>query len=380
MLLLSVDRLLAAVGAAAEAPLVEDCPSPIRLDAPETLRGPARTLEEKIFDIVDGRTLQRSVSSRFRYTEAGAMLEEALIRSGVTSRRAVYVYTSSTQALERVDEYGTDQRLQSIDLFSYDPGRQTIVRNHESPPGALRTRQIFTIGRVGSDSSDAEFKNVAANHRIVSTRILTDEGETIRKSSFRFTRLARLAGMETIRGSIREEKACSYDSSGRLIKATSRQDGPGEVLILREENYNYRPGMVEGKLCDGGSLRCSRLVLAGGVGEQQSITIWASDGGLQQRFIYDPQGQLIGIDSYDVPLIGSQCLRLRYTRDSQGNWIRKQAYCGPVDVEDRLLRLCEIVERNITYYRDVPLSSPPKWVNGIHLLGRNLVLPLAPTP
>ena len=383
MLPLAVADRAAAAGTNATAQLVEDCPAPIRLDSPERLRGPVNTLEATIADSREGRLVQRSIASRARYTEAGVMAEEDLIRDGVITRRAVYFYSSATQVLSRVDEYGRDQHLDGIHLFHYDPSKQRITSSYQRPPGTQLSHQIFTVGIVGSSNNKSGIDGAEANRRIITRSILTAAGKPILESRFQFTAAGNLASVVTTRGSLREARTCSYDSAGRLIRIASRQDGPDQPVILGEEHYSYRPGEVEGRLCQGGGSSCIRLVLQGQPGKPQTLSVWTRAGALEQRWSYGSQGELIGIDSYDIPLIGSQRLRIHYTYDPQGNWIEKQTFCGPVGTPDQALKLCETESRRITYHPNPPASvplSPPQWANGILLLGRPLVLPLAPIP
>jgi len=383
MLPLAIAGRPAAAGTTATAQLVEDCPAPIRLDRPERLRGAVNSLEATIADSRDGRLIQRSVSSRARYTQAGAMAEEELIRDGVTTRRAVYFYSSPSQTLTRVDEYGRDQHLDGIHVFHYDPSNQRITSSHQRPPGTQLSRQIFTVGIVGSSPNQSGIDGADLNRRIIARSILSAAGNPMLESRFEFTATGNLASVETTRGPIREASTCSYDSAGRLIRITSRQDGPDQRVTVGEEHYSYSSGVVEGRLCQGGSSRCIRLVLQGQPGEPQTLSVWTRAGALEQRWSYGPQGELIGIDSYDMPLLRSQRLRMRYTYDPQGNWIEKQTFCGPVETPDQALRLCEAEARRITYHPNPPASlplSPPQWANGILLLGRPLVLPLAPIP
>lgn len=383
MLPLAVAGRPVTAGTNATVQLLEDCPTPIRLDRPERLRGPVNTLETTIADNREGRLILRSSSSRARYTQAGAMAEEELIRDGVTTRRAVYFYSGATQALTRVEEYGRDQRLYGIQLFHYDLSNQRITSSYQSPPGTQRTRQVFAVGIVGGSTNESGIDGADINRRIIARSILADTGEPIEESRFQFTATGNLASVVTIRGSIREARTCSYDSAGRLIRISSRQDGPDQRVTLGEDHYSYRSGEVEGRLCQGGGSNCIRLVLQGQPGKPQTISMWGRSGALELRLFHGPQGEVIGIDSYDLPLIGSQRLRMRYTYDPQGNWIEKQIFCGPPETPDQALKLCETVARRITYHPDpaasVPLSPPP-WANGILLLGRPLVLPLAPIP
>jgi len=239
------------------------------------------------------------------------------------------------------------------------------------------------VAIVGGSDNQSGSDGVDVNRRIIARSILTTAGEPILESRFQFTAAGNLASVETIRGPIREARTCSYDSAGRLIRVTSRQDGPDQQVTLGEEQYSYRPGEVEGRLCQGGSPRCIRLVLQRQPGRSQTLSMWTRAGALAQRWSYGPQGELIGIDSYDIPLIGSQRLRMRYAYDPQGNWIEKQTFCGPVETPDQALKLCATETRRITYHPDSSASAappPPPWANGILLLGRPLVLPLAPIP